>query len=155
MATQTFAPTTPDAAADGKLWRVWLLLVAADFALLGALMLAAPSLTQPLFNTLFFGQASPPATFSPEALAYIRFSHGILGAVLIGWMVLVAYVIAVPFRRGEAWAWNALAGSFGLWFLIDSAFSIWAGFAANVALNALITVAAFIPLAMSYRRCKG
>ena len=154
MATQTVAPTTPDTAAGGRLWRVWLLLVAADIALLGALMLAAPSLTQGFFNVLFFGQTEPPAGFTPEAVAYVRFSHGVLGAVLIGWMVLLAYVV-VPFRRGEAWAWNALAGSFGLWFLIDSAFSIWAGFAANAGLNAVFTVAAFIPLAVTYRRFKG
>jgi len=54
-------------------------------------------------------------------------------------------VIAVPFRKREAWAWHAVVWSTLLWFVVDSTMSAIAGAYFNIYLMPLVVCG--IPLA--------
>lgn len=47
---------------------------------------------------------------------------------MVGWMVGLLALVLGPVRRGRRWGWNALAGSLGTWFVVDSTFSLVSGF---------------------------
>lgn len=120
-----------------------------------ALVLAfLPQTVQPIWNLLFFGAVAPPAWLTPEAARYIAFIHAVLGAVMVGWSVLLLWLGLGPLRRGEPWAWNAAATSVGVWYALDSAMSVHWGFWPNAVLNTLFLVLFAWPL-LRMRRVKA
>jgi hypothetical protein len=52
----------------------------------------------------------------------------VLGAVMIGWMVLLWSVVRGPFAKGERWASNAVTASVATWFVLDCTFSVATGY---------------------------
>jgi len=134
----TSAP--PPLAMNLEAWSQWLVVW---FWIVGAIsvaMIAVPQVSGELFDLALFGSTDRPAGFTSDAVDYQRFIWGVSGAITIGWLLLAAAVVRGPFRRGDAWAWRALATSFCGWFLIDSTLSIWFGFAENVAVNVLFVI---------------
>lgn len=134
-----------------RFWSRWLLMVAAGSAAFGLSMVLAPGPIQEFFNWMIFGGDDPPSGFSKEAVDYLRFVYGVLGAVMAGWMVLIAWIAAGPLDRGEHWAWNALAASLGGWFLIDTTHSLETGYPENAVLNCIFLVAFSLPMIGSRR----
>lgn len=51
-----------------------------------------------------------------------------------------------PFQRCESGGWIMLAAPLILWFVADSAFSLYTGFWQNVLLNGVLILLFFIPL---------
>jgi hypothetical protein len=94
--------------------------------LYAASLVVAGSATSRLFDVLGFGMRSGAI---PEGLPqeHVLFVYGVLGSVLVGWMVLVAAVAAGPLRTGEPWAWTVLVLSVATWFLFDTGFSLAVG----------------------------
>lgn len=129
-------------------WRGWLITACIGVMAFGTMMFLLPDVTQSFFNLLIFQQE---AAVFPDAVDYIAFTYGILGIVMIGWSVLLLAVVAIPFQRREAWAWWALALSVGVWYVIDTLFSIVTGYAANAVLNTVFAVVFVIPLAATFR----
>ena len=121
-------------------WSRWLVVWFAIVGVISVAMIVVPQVSGELFNLALFGDTDTPAGFTGDAVDYQRFIWGITGAITIGWMLLAAPVALGPLRRGERWAWVALAESFAGWFVIDSTLSIALGFAENVAVNALFVV---------------
>ena len=131
----------------------WRWLIAAAIIVLGfglALVLLAGPM-QRAFETLYFAPHAG-STLDPAAAAYTTFLQAILGSVMIGWAVLLLYVIYVPFRRLETSAWNMIAVSLIVWFVPDTAFSLLSGFWQNAILNTVLLVVFAIPLAATYGR---
>lgn len=118
-------------------WVTWLLCVTVGGALLGLAFVLLPNLMQDSFNWLIFGQTRTPDGFSARAVDYLEFTYAVLGAVMAGWMVLLAFVIHRPLRAGEPWAWTAVLVSAGLWFVLDTTMSLAWGYPENAALNAV------------------
>lgn len=89
------------------------------------LVLIGP-LASRLFDLLGFGMrgAGVPAGAPAD---HVLLVYGVLGSVLVGWMILVAGIALGPLRAGEAWAWPALAASVGVWFVLDTGFSLAVG----------------------------
>jgi hypothetical protein len=112
--------------------------------LFSALMLVTRLVTDGLFNWMFFGETGEPAGFSQDAIDYYRVIYGVLGAVMIGWFMLVIWVVRGPLANGIAGAWGALVISLGGWFVIDTTFSLASNFWENAVLN-LVFMAAFAP----------
>lgn len=135
-----------------RFWSRLLLTVTAGSAVFGVSMVLAPGPIQEFFNWLIFGDGDPPAGFSVEALDYLRFVYGVLGAVMAAWMILIAWVVAGPLDRGETWAWNAVAWSVGGWFAIDTSHSLATGYPENAALNCVFIAAFALPLLGARRR---
>jgi hypothetical protein len=94
---------------------------------------------------------------TPEAVErFRRFILGPLGATSAAAFFALAFIVRFPFRRREPWAFTAVAGAIWLWFVVDSAASIYHGAAFNVWLvNLPCVVALSIPLAALYPRFRG
>ena len=121
-------------------WSRWLVVWLAIVAAISLATVLIAQVSGELFDLALFGSTDRPAGFTNDAVEYQRFIWGITGALTIGWMLLAVPVVRGPFRRGERWAWVAIAESFAGWFLIDSTMSVALGFAENVAVNVLFVV---------------
>jgi hypothetical protein len=94
---------------------------------------------------------------TPESVdRFRRFILGPFGATNAGCFVALALIARFPFRRREPWAFAAIAGAIGLWFVVDSAASIAHGAAFNVWLvNVPCVVLLGVPLIGLYSRFRS
>ncbi len=137
-------------------WRAMLLATLVANALLGALLVLAPSLARAGFATMLYGDSGRLNTLGADAVRYIDLLHAVLGSVLIGWSVLMAAVVRGPLTRGDAWALPALGWAFLAWFLPDTTVSLASGHAPNAVLNAVFAVGFGVPwLALRRRQARG
>jgi uncharacterized membrane protein YhaH (DUF805 family) len=118
-------------------------------------MVFAPALMHQFFDQVLFASSSAQTNFDPAANAYIFFSYGILGALLIAWMVPLLSILVGPFQHKQGWAWLAIASSVGIWFAIDSSISIGSGFWQNAVSNVGFLILFAIPLAATYADCNS
>ena len=118
-----------------RFWDGWLITVTAGIIAFSVSLVALPQLSQTLFDNLFARQLATHQPLEPSAADYVRFVYGVLGAVMIGWMVSLLFLIAGPFRERTRFGWCAVTFSVLVWFVIDSSFSIWVGFWENAAFN--------------------
>jgi hypothetical protein len=104
-----------------------------------------------LLADAFYGGATPDAV-----TRFRRLILGPLGATSAAAFFALALIVRFPFRRREPWAFVAVCGAIWLWFLVDSAASIYHGAVFNVWLVNLPCVAALsIPLVVLYPRFRG
>jgi hypothetical protein len=91
---------------------------------------------------------------TPETVTRFRqFILGPLGATSAAAFLALAMILRFPFRRREPWAFAAVAGALWLWFLVDSAASVYHGAVFNVWLvNLPCVIALTIPLVALYPR---
>ena len=111
-----------------------------------ASLVLAGSVTSRLFDVLGFGMRSAAV---PDGLPreHVLFVYGVLGSVLVGWMVLLAAVAAGPLRSGAPWARSALAASVGTWFVLDTGFSLAVGSWQHAVFNLGFLAALGVPVA--------
>lgn len=134
-------------------WWRWLVVVTVGVLLSGLGMVLAPDLTRRSFGLLILSSADGITSLGGPAVAYITLIHGVLGAVMFGWSVMMLFMVLGPFRRASHEAWLTLAVSLAAWLIPDTAFSLWFGFSQNAVLNAVIAVLFSVPLAATYRVC--
>jgi len=78
--------------------------------------------TGPLMTTY---NATYEATFwggrplPPEALRHHAFLMGVTAAGVIGWVVTLWFVVAIPWRKRERWAWHAVFWGVLAWGGVD------------------------------------
>ncbi len=133
-------------------WQRWILVASGAFAAFGVLAALFPF--APLFapRNAAIADAFWGGRWTAEAAAYHAFSAGPLGGTIAGSYVLQAFVAAVPFRNREAWAWHAILWATAVWFVVDSAVSVWHGATFNVYMINVVPLAVFgIPLAATFR----
>jgi hypothetical protein len=78
---------------------------------------------------------------------YVQLLYGILGAVIVGWMVTIAAIVVGPLRRREPWAWWAIVMSVTIWFVLDTGLSLVLGFVGHALFNVAFAIGLAIPLA--------
>ena len=110
----------------------WAAIGTLGFALL---LVFLPWTMQPMWNLLFFGSPATPAWLTPEAARYVALLYAVLGAVMVGWALLLLWLGFGPLRRSEPWAWNAAGASVLGWYVLDSGMSLRWGFWQNAVLN--------------------
>jgi hypothetical protein len=110
----------------------------------GGLVTVGRFMGDEVFGALGFGPDSGEIT-GGEALDYTIFIFGVLGAVIVGWMVLTFMVARGPLRRREPWAWTAVAASIGVWFVVDTGFSL----AVGQVEHAIFNVGLLAPIAVA------
>jgi hypothetical protein len=134
-------------------WQRWLFGLSVAIAVFG-FALAALNQT-PVFDFLFNRQVDPvfwgKGTVPTEAKLFQRWVYGVLGAVLCGWGVFMAYVVRYPFRSKEKWAWDCIAVGIGLWFIMDTALSFYFGVWFNAMFNVILAVLISLPLLCTRR----
>jgi hypothetical protein len=125
-------------------WQRWLLILGIAFVVLGIVM------TLPFGADLFDGLINPVfwenGIISDKANAFKVFIYGVLGASMVGWGVLFAFIAHYPFRQKEKWAWNCLVTGFILWFIFGQYVSIRAGVYANVVADIVFFGLVMVPL---------
>ena len=128
------------------LWHRWLMVVVIAVAVYAAALVVAGELIgSAVFDPLGFGPESGDIT-GGTPLEYATFIYGVLGAVIVGWMVTIGAIVRGPLRRGEPWAWWAVAISVGVWFLLDTGISIVLGFVSHGIFNLGFLAALAVPL---------
>lgn len=125
-------------------WIRYLQLVTGSVVVIGLVLVLAPGLTEASFALLVFGSTRFPNAFSASATSYARLTHAIIGAVMVGWFLLVTWVVRSPLRAGQPGAWGATALSLATWFVLDSTFSLVTGYWQNAALN-VVFLGAYLP----------
>lgn len=133
-------------------WQKWLLLVSVFITAFGlALALGSRSGMFAFFMSrvepAFWGAAGPGEAGS----AFQGWVYGAWGATVAGWGLTLAFLAAVPFKRRETWARNCLALGLGLWFVVDTFFSLYYGVWINALLNLVLLVAAGLPVLFTWR----
>ena len=134
---------------DRTLSRPWEFLLQATLAGLtgmGLILLLAPSIGEKFFYLVYHGALQPPEPFSDEAHRYIRFVHGVLGAMMLGWMVLIHRLARISPNGPVTSNWSLIRISIGTWFVIDTTFSIVHGIYGNVLLNLMCAIGILVPL---------
>ena len=128
-------------------WQRWLFvfsLIVIVFGLGMALLNRTPLFTifDSQVNPTFWGTSPLPVGVS----AFQGWAYGVLGATMAGWGVFLAFVAHYPFRNRERWAWNALLMGLSLWYLTDTALSLYFGVIFNAIFNTAIFILAMLPL---------
>ena len=127
-----------------NLWVDYMTVVAGLVIVFAAGMVLTPWVSDGLFGWMFLGETGDPPGASEEIAEYLQFTHGILGAVMIGWMIVVIWLVRGPVAAGDQAAWRALTASIVGWFLIDTTYSLISGFWENAVLN-VVFMLAFLP----------
>jgi len=103
-----------------------------------------------LFNSLINNQINIAlwgATQIPkDALNYQRFIYGVLGAVVAGWGIILAFIAQEPFKKKEKWAWKSIVLGLSIWFITDTGFSIYYKAYNNALMNTLLFILVGLPL---------
>lgn len=97
----------------------------------GAALLLMPSLTRAGFSLLIFGDPRVIDGWPEPARWYATFLHGVLGAVMVGWVVGFLVVL----RQTVPSAWWVVASSVAAWYVPDTSYSLAVGAWQNAVLN--------------------
>lgn len=139
---------------SNRLWDTWMVAVGWILVVFG-ILLAFANQTR-LFDVVFDNQVNRVFWSSPvvpeSVVPFQRFIYGVLGMTVAGWGVFIVYIARYPFRRRERWAWTCILAGITLWFIPDTAISIYFGVTANVALNVTIAIPVYVPLIATRRQ---
>jgi hypothetical protein len=134
-------------------WFRWLQFATIGVILYGAGLIVMPGLTLDFFSLIFFGGTGGfQARYSHEAIEYIKFIHGDLGSIILGWGVTFYLILSGPFRRAEMGGWAMLALPMAAWFVSGAVHSLYTGYRQNVIFNLVFLLLYAIPL-MATRKC--
>ena len=142
------------------LWTTWLLASSAGVGLFGVWLVlftgSGIDIITPIFYDTMAGDGAFRALGSIE-LRFIKWTFALFGAVMAGWGLTLVLLIRTSYRRGEPWAWRAVAMPVGVWYLLDTGASVYHGMMINVALNTVVLVAMAVPLVatLGMRRGRG
>jgi hypothetical protein len=130
-------------------WWKWFLAASALVMLFGVLMVFFNNtLLEPIgrdnYNSFF--EDEPFEALSFDELRFQNWVFGVIGTVTIGWGVILFFVVYHPLKRREQWAWNALAVSIIVWFVLDTGVSLYHGVVLNAIANTGFFILFVIPL---------
>lgn len=134
-----------------RAWRIILIIVTIGVALSGMTMAVAPGLARRAFSLLIYASSDQIDGFGGPAVAYVSLTHSVLGSVIAGWATALLLVLIDPFRQEQRKAWWIIAASVAVWFVPDTAMSMWLGFWTNAALNLGLALLFAVPLAAIWR----
>lgn len=141
-----------------KFWSNWLVVIAEFTGLFGMLMVLSPDFFRNTFYRIYtdfyYGAGAFDALPSTDFALHLWF-YALAGTIMMGWMVLIGFVALIPFRRGEKWAWVAMAATLAVWFVFDSGASVIYGMSINVIINVVSLIAFAVPLVATYRTFFG
>lgn len=128
------------------LWINWLIYTAKFTMLFGLFMVLAPGLTQQGFGLLVFQDPTRLADFGSQVRAYIELAHAVMGSVMIGWGALMFMLARKLSSKDAKETYQMIAISVLLWYVPDTAFSLYSGFWQNAVLNTGFAVLYAVPL---------
>lgn len=96
-------------------------------------------------NNAFWGTTQIPK----DALKYQRFIYGVLGAVVAGWGIVLAFIAQYPFKKKEKWVWKSIILGASIWFITDTGFSVYYNAYNNALMNTLLFIIIGLPLILT------
>jgi hypothetical protein len=138
-----------DAARRFELGRKLLLGVLVVMVLFGLAMTVLDNRVVPgplhgAINASLWGTTELPA----DAVVYHRFVHAVLGATIAAWSLTLAFVVHHALAARHPWAWWCVLASVTLWFVPDTAASLWYGVWPNALFNVACALGFALPLAL-------
>ncbi len=136
-------------------WQRWLLVVSLIIIAFGvALALLNGTVVFALFNSqidpVFWGAAGIPA----DTARFQQWIYGVLGAMMAGWGVFLAFIAHYPFKMKEKWARNCMAAGLLLWYVLDTGISLYFGVYFNALFNTVLLVLGLVPLLFTWKQFK-
>lgn len=128
-------------------WRNWLRFLCVGIAVFGLVMLGTGWPASDGAARAVFALFGSPLPVEPDR--YLRFTASLIGAVTLGWAVVLYAAFRALWALDHATAapiWRALTLGAVIWYVTDSAASIANGFALNAVSNTLIMALLFVPV---------
>lgn len=133
-----------------QFWYRWLVVVTVGLALFSLSFIMLPDVIQAFFNWLVASTLDVPRSADANGLHHLRFVYGVMGAVMLGWSILLLSTLVTGFRAGVKSAWWGLTLSIVAWFVLDTGFSLSMGFPQNALFNVLFFILYAVPLIATY-----
>lgn len=130
-----------------RVWLRWLQAAVGLAAVMAVVPMLSPAAAGWGMALLVFADPERFGRFLPQAGFYITFVHGVLGAVMLAWAVLLLWVVRGPLAAGLPGAWAAVAASVAAWFVPGTLFSAWLQIWPNVVFNLGFAALFAVPLA--------
>jgi len=91
------------------------------------------------------------AAWTSSTLSLKNWLFGIIGGTIVGFHVLMLFIIKNSFTKGERWSYWAIWAGLLSWFVIDSSITIYYGAYHNLyIINLVALVLIGLPLIMTY-----
>ena len=139
--------------ASAKFWDRWLFLVGWLLVVFG-LLLGFLNQT-PLFDRAFNHQINSvfwPNGVPAESIEQFQsWIYGVLGVTVSGWGVFIVFLACHPFAKRERWARNCIFAGITLWYIADTAISLYFGVTFNAVINSAIVVLVYVPLVATWK----
>ena len=136
------------------IWTIWLTAASMAVAVFGLFLVLWPTLALQGFSLLVYGDPGRLQALGGEAARYISLAHAVLGAVMLGWGLMLVAVVQRLLAHGSKLGWQLVAGSLALWFVPDTAYSLMSGYWQNAVLNIGFALLFAVPLAATWRTCR-
>lgn len=108
-------------------------------------LVAVPSMAdRVVFAPLGFGAADHGV--NEQSMPHLQLVTAVLGAVLLGWVIVMILIVRGPLAAGDAWAWKAVVVSLAVWFVADTAMSLARDYPTHALFNVAIVAALAVPL---------
>jgi hypothetical protein len=133
-----------------EFFRIWILVVAAGMAVAGGV--AVLIVGTPVFAVVARLLDRPfwPARPDARTLSFQSWAYSVTFAVMAGWGLCMAIVVANAFSARAPWVWWSIAAPLAVWFPLDTGRSVYHRVWVNVALNTTILVLLAIPLIATF-----
>ena len=129
-------------------WKNWLIVVSLIIVVygLGLAFFGQSTLFNLLLNNqineVFWSSTQPPVEF----IKFQQFNLGVLGSVVAGWGIIMAFIFYHTFDNRQKWVWNAVMLGLIVWYIPDTIISIVHFAYSNAIMNTLLFVLLTIPL---------
>ncbi len=129
-----------------RFWQRWLIAVTIGVVIYATGLMLMPQTMHGLFSRLFFGDSDNVQRIGEDYPEFIQLVYGVLGAVMIGWMVTLLAIMWRHFRTDPRGTWQILVISIGVWYAVDSGFSVVIGLVEHAVFNTGFLVLYVVPL---------
>jgi hypothetical protein len=135
-------------------WQKWLFIFGLYLFIFGIVLafFSNSHLINFLFNhqidPVFWGNVKPP----DNAINFRSWIYGVLGAVISGWGIMIAFIAHYPFKEKKKWAWNCIFLAALVWFIPDTIISIKYEVGFNIFVNILLLLLMLLPLVLTYNQ---
>jgi hypothetical protein len=126
-------------------WQKWLVAVGIYHVVFGLLLalFGQTHFMDLMLNQYFDPIFWPNNDISQGSAQYKVWSSSVLGSVVASWGIFITFLAHYPYKAKEKWAWVCITVAVLLWFVVDTACSLYYGVAINAAFN-LFTFGLFV-----------
>ena len=96
------------------IWTIWLTAASMAVAAFGLFLVLVPTLALQGFSLLVYGDPGRLQALGGETARYISLAHAVLGAVMLGWGLMLVAVVQRLLAHGSKLGWQLVAGSLAL-----------------------------------------